>query len=66
MQKLLKQTDHKQSWLRIFRTNYCVKRRWSDLELLEEANVSKTDAILAVTDDDKTNMLVAVRAKSRM
>ena len=36
-----------------------------DSELLEEANVSKTDAILAVTDDDKTNMLAAVRAKSR-
>ena len=35
-----------------------------DSELLEEANVSKTDAILAVTDDDKTNMLAAVRAKS--
>ena len=34
-------------------------------ELLEEANVSKTDAILSVTDDDKTNMLAAVRAKSR-
>ena len=33
-----------------------------DSELLEEANVSKTDAILAVTDDDKTNMLAAVRA----
>ena len=36
-----------------------------DSELLEEANVSKTDAILAITDDDKTNMLAAVRAKSR-
>ena len=36
-----------------------------DSELLEEANVSKTDAILTVTDDDKTNMLAAVRAKSR-
>lgn len=36
-----------------------------DSELLEEANVSKTDAILSVTDDDKTNMLAAVRAKSR-
>ena len=30
-----------------------------------ETNVSKSDAILAVTDDDKTNMLAAVRAKSR-
>ena len=36
-----------------------------DSGLLEEANVSKTDAILAVTDDDKTNMLAAVRAKSK-
>ena len=36
-----------------------------DSELLEEANVSKADAILTVTDDDKTNMLAAVRAKSR-
>jgi trk system potassium uptake protein TrkA len=36
-----------------------------DSGLLEEANVSKTDTILAITDDDKTNMLAAVRAKSR-
>ena len=36
-----------------------------DSGLLDEANVAKTDTILAVTDDDKTNMLVAVRAKSR-
>ncbi|MEM8776539.1 MAG: Trk system potassium transporter TrkA [Pseudomonadota bacterium] len=32
--------------------------------LLNEANVSKADAVLAVTDDDKTNMLSAVRAKA--
>ena len=32
--------------------------------LLEEAGVSRADGILAVTDDDKTNMLAAVRAKS--
>lgn len=32
-------------------------------ELLEEANVARADAVLAVTDDDKTNILVAVRAK---
>lgn len=31
--------------------------------LLEEANVTSADAILAVTDDDKTNLLVSVRAK---
>ena len=36
-----------------------------DSGLLEEASVAKTDTILAVTDDDKTNMLAAVRAKSR-
>jgi trk system potassium uptake protein TrkA len=31
--------------------------------LLEEANISTADAVLAVTDDDKTNILVSVRAK---
>lgn len=35
-----------------------------DMELLEEANLDKSDAILAVTDDDKTNLLTATRAKS--
>lgn len=33
-------------------------------ELLTEANIQKADAVLAVTDDDKTNLLAAVRAKS--
>ncbi|MFV0514022.1 MAG: Trk system potassium transporter TrkA [Jhaorihella sp.] len=32
--------------------------------LLNEAGVARADAVLAVTDDDKTNMLAAVRAKS--
>ncbi|MFP1645537.1 Trk system potassium transporter TrkA [Pontitalea aquivivens] len=32
-------------------------------ELLEEANISRADAVLVVTDDDKTNILAAVRAK---
>ncbi|MAN57819.1 MAG: Trk system potassium transporter TrkA [Paracoccus sp. (in: a-proteobacteria)] len=32
-------------------------------ELLEEASVPVADAVLAVTDDDKTNILAAVRAK---
>ena len=32
-------------------------------ELLEEAAVPSADAVLAVTDDDKTNILAAVRAK---
>lgn len=32
-------------------------------ELLNEANIDRADAILAVTDDDKTNILVSVRAK---
>ena len=35
-----------------------------DMELLTEANIQTADAILAVTDDDRTNMLVSVRAKS--
>ena len=33
-------------------------------ELQEEAGVGRADAILAVTDDDKTNLLSAVRAKT--
>ncbi len=35
-----------------------------DSVLLSEAGVERADAILAVTDDDKTNMLAAVRAKA--
>lgn len=35
-----------------------------DVALLNEASVSRADAVLCVTDDDKTNMLAAVRAKS--
>ncbi|MEM9395380.1 MAG: Trk system potassium transporter TrkA [Pseudomonadota bacterium] len=35
-----------------------------DSELLMEANIEKADAVLTVTDDDKTNLLAAVRAKS--
>ena len=35
-----------------------------DLELLAEANVAATDAVLALTDDDKTNILTCVRAKT--
>lgn len=34
-----------------------------DIEMLEEAGIDKADVMLAVTDDDKTNLLVAVRAK---
>ncbi len=34
-----------------------------DSALLEEANISAADAVLAVTDDDKTNLLASVRAK---
>ncbi len=34
------------------------------MELLSEAGVGKANAVLAVTDDDKTNLLAAVRAKS--
>lgn len=36
-----------------------------DLELLSEANIEKADAMLAVTDDDRTNLLAAARAKSK-
>ncbi|WP_425090287.1 Trk system potassium transporter TrkA [Tropicimonas sp. S265A] len=35
-----------------------------DSELLQEANIDKADAVLTVTDDDKTNLLASVRAKS--
>ena len=35
-----------------------------DSTLLAEAGIARADAILAVTDDDKTNMLAAVRAKA--
>ena len=35
-----------------------------DANLLDEAGVARADAILSVTDDDKTNMLAAVRAKA--
>ncbi|MEM6388995.1 MAG: Trk system potassium transporter TrkA [Pseudomonadota bacterium] len=35
-----------------------------DAEILREAGVDRADAILCVTDDDKTNLLAAVRAKT--
>ncbi|MDO9524495.1 MAG: NAD-binding protein, partial [Gemmobacter sp.] len=34
-----------------------------DMDLLLEADIDRADAVLAVTDDDKTNLLVSVRAK---
>ena len=34
-----------------------------DSALLEEASITSADAVLAVTDDDKTNLLASVRAK---
>ncbi|WP_225026113.1 Trk system potassium transporter TrkA [Xinfangfangia pollutisoli] len=34
-----------------------------DMDMLLEAAVDRADAVLAVTDDDKTNLLVSVRAK---
>ena len=34
-----------------------------DMDLLMEAAIDRADAVLAVTDDDKTNLLAAVRAK---
>jgi len=36
-----------------------------DMTLLAEANVNRADAVLAITDDDKTNLLAAVRAKAQ-
>ncbi len=33
-------------------------------ELLSEAGVERADAVMALTDDDKTNLLVSVRAKA--
>ena len=35
-----------------------------DAELMREAGVDKADAIVAVTDDDKTNLLACVRGKA--
>lgn len=35
-----------------------------DMELLREAGVERADVVLSLTDDDKTNMLASVRAKS--
>ncbi|MEC7761008.1 MAG: Trk system potassium transporter TrkA [Pseudomonadota bacterium] len=35
-----------------------------DKELLKEAGISRADAVLAVTSDDKVNMLAAVRARN--
>jgi trk/ktr system potassium uptake protein len=35
-----------------------------DHELLEEANIEQADAFLAVTDDDKTNLLSCARARA--
>ncbi len=35
-----------------------------DVDMLEEANIGKADALLAVTDDDKTNLLSCARAKA--
>ncbi|WP_050522361.1 Trk system potassium transporter TrkA [Pseudorhodobacter wandonensis] len=34
-----------------------------DMDILLEAGIDRADAVLAVTDDDKTNLLVSVRAK---
>ncbi len=34
------------------------------MELLAEAGVDRADAVLAVTDDDKTNLLASVRSKT--
>ena len=36
-----------------------------DASLLAEANIERADAVLCVTDDDKVNLLAAVRAKQQ-
>ncbi len=36
-----------------------------DRNLMSEAGIERADAMLAVTDDDKTNLLAAVRAKAQ-
>ncbi|MEY3003573.1 MAG: hypothetical protein RLZZ491_749 [Pseudomonadota bacterium] len=35
-----------------------------DIDILREAGVDRVDAVLCVTDDDKTNLLASVRAKT--
>jgi trk system potassium uptake protein len=35
-----------------------------DMDILREAGVDRVDAVLCVTDDDKTNLLASVRAKT--
>ena len=35
-----------------------------DMEILKEAGINRADAILAVTDDDKVNLLASVRSKA--
>ncbi|PWK62626.1 Trk system potassium transporter TrkA [Roseicyclus mahoneyensis] len=35
-----------------------------DMDILREAGIDRVDAVLCVTDDDKTNLLTSVRAKS--
>ncbi|MEM9012175.1 MAG: Trk system potassium transporter TrkA [Pseudomonadota bacterium] len=35
-----------------------------DMDLLEEANISSMDALVALSDDDKTNLLSCARAKA--
>ncbi|PZQ48596.1 MAG: Trk system potassium transporter TrkA [Rhodovulum sulfidophilum] len=35
-----------------------------DMHILREANVAETDAMIALTEDDKTNLLACVRAKA--
>jgi trk system potassium uptake protein TrkA len=34
-----------------------------DMDILEEADIARADAVVALTDDDKTNLLAVVRAK---
>ena len=70
--------DHRRLRMKVIERNRSVAERAADaLErtivlngdgldsaLLNEAHISRADAILVVTDDDKTNLLAAVRAKA--
>jgi trk system potassium uptake protein TrkA len=70
--------DHRRLRMKVIERNRAVAERAADaLErtivlngdgldsaLLNEAHISRADAILVVTDDDKTNLLAAVRAKA--
>ncbi|MEO1676844.1 MAG: Trk system potassium transporter TrkA [Pseudomonadota bacterium] len=74
----LEQSEHRVRAKVIERNRACAERAADALErtivlngdgmdatLLDEANIDRADAVLCVTDDDKVNLLAAVRAKQR-